>query len=623
MKADVNEVLCVKFAADLIEMISRYKENKRHNARMTEAAFNPENIQYFIPSSVLKNFFKLCRQPIQIYIPLSVGQYYHVAAHASAQIACLENLRESFEHWFRQQMPSELSNSEDPLNLKFTWSVDLVAADCLQTLNEYVAVELDVTKSSGQCIDLLLNKDLMAREKHYYQKGIEIANFYREMFEHNKTQRKKGLNVRFKVNNNTIHWTELKNHYEDPEFREMVDYLEYCFKFGVKRIFETQDEHLPKDISKMKSRGLFKNWQEKVKLNDISYVIAEIVMVHSAILKRNIRLGELIHNFILYPGPLDVLLGSGKNILSATYSHYLSAQPCTFLRCIQYNNDGEKPDPDSLLFLGVLTKDGTRSASNEKLQVNRYKFINDTQGKDGQQQAKLLFFSQHANEMNKLGERKRLKFASSRYCHFLDSFDDECSRFISVIDNLIDLEKFSWKSDMPILCIIEFCAYYSNSFTAENNYAFIECVQNLYDKLKELQSHYARKPANRAKYLKRCGCNLVACIIAIQNHYGTIHPKQKRTKSLSSQGTQSNNSSQLHEEVAAEAIMITINNPNINFIAGLCYFLQQMLESKKVQMSALKDPDFYPDQNPQVEYRSTQESLSASAAELNNSSPPK
>lgn len=593
MQEEFNHNLCIKFATEVIEMVTRFKENRHENQSLCQDALHDHSLQYGIPMSVLKSFFKVCREPLQIYIPLSVGQYYHFGGHAASQIACLENLREGVEHWLRQQAPTNLVLDRQVLHKTFYWPITFIAADSLQTLNESFPIDLDINKFQ-QCMGLLLNANLEAREDHYYQMGLSIIQFYRSLFKINRTQREEGVNIRFQFKGKSLHWVELKKEYQDPQFVEMVNYLEACFKYAIKLILASSD------MVKLKTKLQQTNWQDTLKLNDLSYIIAEIVMVNFKLLTTG-NMGETKQNILFYPGPLDVLLGTGKNLMAYRFPHLIKQQPCLFLRSMQNLSNGHEVEL-AKLFSGKIQENWGRLVPDNELALRRKKCIQDILKEEGAQQVLLMFLQRHAVEVKRQTERKLEKFALSPHRRFLDELETHCAEFKEVIVKLESDSKIVWQADAPLACLRNFCGNFHDECADQDEFFLITTVKNLQDYLRELEDKFNSKPKYRQEYLKRCAGYLVGCVINIANHYGTLYPQQKRSKLTSSAETQST------------------TTPAQIFNASLCYFIQNIIESGLISLNELMDPDYFPDMTPQVEYRLTQDSLNNSATDLNNSS---
>ena len=172
MKFDQHEALCIKFAAELIDMVMRVKGNRASPKKALEQEQGSEDVQYFIHTSGIQDFFKKCQDSFAIYIPISVGQFYHEGAHAAAQVACLQNLRDTYECWLQGHL-SQQAGLVSVEKVKRTWPVILVVADSPQALNRIPAVEIEFDVSEGQCIHQL-TRNLREFEAPFVEKGSEL-----------------------------------------------------------------------------------------------------------------------------------------------------------------------------------------------------------------------------------------------------------------------------------------------------------------------------------------------------------------------------------------------------------------------------------------------------------------
>lgn len=613
MKAPLNEVLSTKFAAELVEMITRFKEKKPHNLDMASQVPNPEDVQYFIPTSALKAFLTNCRNNIRIIIPLSVTQYYHQGPHSASQIACLENLRESYEQWLVEQIQNEAVSADHAVKMKYRWPVELLSADSSQALNVFPSIEVDSHGPTDQCIRLLTHNELKPLEQNFVTEGQVLGKQYRNLFQKEKEKNPDGNNisVRFKVIHKMQLWIKLKQHYEDPLFVEMVNYLEACFKCGINIIDDQSVDptKLPGDVRKLKAKGLFADWQKRVKVNDIAYVIAEIVMMHYKFLNRGASLGEQEHRFILYPGPLDMILSTGKNMLAVQYAKYLDNQECSFLRMMQVNNKGDNPDAHSQLFLGRLTPLALRVLPDEGLSLRRKRFIHNEVGEQETLRVKLSFFQQREQKISRQELRRKQDFESGPYCKFLNNFFEEYLPYGAIVEKLCSESELTWLTEKPIACMLQFCKTLLDRDDAIQLDGFcLKQLHNLQDQFEELHDKYLETPSDtkRKSYLKRAACYLVEVIVSSQKNYEPQNTQSKRAKAIA-------------DEVSSQPFFVNVINvePKERFIAGLYYFLENITQFC-LNVTTLKDPDYYPDDHAPVDYRSTQstqESLSGSVPE--------
>lgn len=619
-----NEPLGIKFAADLIEMVARVKANRESAVSHAQQGQSAEDIQYFIHTSGIKEFFKHCDGNIRVFLGLSVGQYYHEGAHAASQVACLQNMREAYEQWLQ----SHITRNAAKVDLvKRTWPVELIVADVSQALNKIAAVEIDLTQR-GQCIQLLNNPQLRDHEAYFVDKGTELECIYRSLFSP-EGQHQKDVEINFELSDNPIRWGNLKQHYQDPLFIEMVNFLEALFKFSVQKLTDKRKENnkMPKDVEANYKKGVYDNWAEAVKVNDLAYVISEVVLLHYDIFNNTV-LGEEERPILLYNGPCSMILGSGKNSLAEHFRDHISRLNCTYLRSEKMAHGERKQDKNADLFLGKLTSQCTRMLPSMSERRSCLSFIEaeiDT--------ARALAITLEAmnsrlkrkeEKARREAKRKRENFDTSPYAQFLDGFSADLSQYSALIKQIVSARELCWDTVDPIKAMINYFSVLltidensdsprllrSRSLTGSKEGLCSSNAEHLKMKLERLHEKFCANNAEgkRVQYLRRAGCHLVECAVAVQKSTGGQSLQLKRTKSLLLSGPEP------HQSACAVAPVVIIRpTQQERLMGGLLFFIHQLTELPQIPLSALKNPDYYPDNTPRIDYVSTQESLSGSA----------
>jgi hypothetical protein len=635
MKFDQHEALCIKFAAELIDMVMRVKGNRASPKKTLVQEQGPEDVQYFIHTSGIQDFFKKCQDPFAIYIPISVGQFYHEGAHAAAQVACLQNLRDTYECWLQDHLsqPAGLVSVE---KVKRTWPVVLVVADSPQALNRIPAVEIDIDVSEGQCIHLLTSQ-LREVEAPFVEKGTELEGQYRKLFSNNEKVRQKNVAIKFELHHNAIRWSHLMRHYNDPLIIEMINRLESRFKLGIKAILERKDDSkkFPSEVEKLYKKGAFKKWSDSVKLNDLSYVLGEIVMVHCKILPNADRLGELQNAVMMYPGPCNMILGSGKNILSAMYAELVPNVTCSYLRSEMMNPRDANQDKNASLFAGRLSVQGVRILPDDDLLARRKRFIqaeiSEAEGLKITIAAMRSAIIRKEKKEKLIEGKKRARFEGGPYAQFLEQFHVECLQCTPLIKQLCTSREMLWNEADPLNAMIQFVSAFlmpnenidsprlqrRSSLGSSNDDDCSSVALALKQKLELLLEKFQATSATvkRKDYLRRAACKLVESAVAIRAG-GCSPPLQlKRTKSLRHDTSRNAFFSVLSESPPkASVVPVAIIRPNLQerFLAGMFFYIQQITMVLDNDFSLLKAPEYYPDDTPQIEDRPTQDSLSGS-----------
>lgn len=639
MQSDFNEALCVKFAAELVDMVTRVKQNREVVSAPYDQSLLPpvvpNDVQYFIHSSGLKEFYKQCQDDFTLYLPLSVGQPYHEGAHAASQVACLKNIRDGYEAWLQDKISQHTSKIE---KIKRVWPVVLIVADTAQALNKFPQVNIDFDLEAGQCLALIKNEKLRDLEQPYVEKGLQLERIYADLFLCDDKVKFHDVEVDLCLKKNSIRWGDFSKKISDPEFIEMINYLERCFKMGLQIILEkNRDNKLPFEVKKLFKNGIFDSWANNVFVNDLCYVLCEIVFLHCAILNNKQLSVERENNFLLYPGPLNMILLSGKNMLAIRYSKNMSQSNCTYLRFDKIDFSLEKQDKNGIIFAGRLSEMGSRVLHDDELLRARKKYI---QSEINEIEALKITLHAMNNIINKDKEknrrrqkRKAKQFETSPYASFLNDFDSHyvlisplikqlcASRLIphnhndlgeSIVDCLNSFLIQDQNSDSPKLLRSS-----SGGFSDE---FFVGLVKSLLDKIIVLREKMLATDSNTKlqNYWQRIASAIVLSATQMQSHFGGIHLHFKKSKSVLLEAQSctplsffppSQNQSQTEAASAFPVYMLTRNE---RLLCSFFYFIQRILDKSGLNLRDLNNPSFYPDVVPEIEYRSTQESLSGS-----------
>lgn len=548
MKSDFNEVLCMKLAIEMLEMVQQVKKNRSQSLGDFLTPTLSNDAQYFIRSADLRKFLQSTQENCALYFALSVGQYYHEGAHVLSQIACLNNIRDGCEKWIQSGFSEFSKNSKD--KIKKQWLVNLIVADSHQALNDYRDVELEL--DVFQCVNFVKNPELQKLEEKHLKNGERLEARYRAIFSSCNLTHEQNAEIKFQFAKSTIKWHELKQHYKEPQFVHMVNYLENSLKFGLKKILTAirDQTKLPPAIMRKVNQGLFYNWHKMLKLNDATYVIVEIVMLYWKIFHINLHNAEFKKKFLLYPGPLDVMLGVGRNLLAIQFNDVVSSAPFTFLRMQNLAKLSEKTESDALLFAGLMTKSFQNSEPSTKLILQRESCISKAvEGKVNRSQMVLFSikenFEQKEAKESRRQKRKADDFMGGNYAKFLENFELHSQKYSDVFRGIISCCSFQWSDLDPIDSIMRLFGLMNpkkenvdspklsrlNSFVTD-----VYCM----NKLKEIKTTFlaplrvkffsTSSKTKKFVYLTQIACRLVQCAADAQVEFGCGEPPSKKSK---------------------------------------------------------------------------------------------
>jgi hypothetical protein len=632
LSGDLNDKLCLKFAAEMIDVIARVKKNRKPMAESSMVAQRAEDVQYFIRNSALKEFFQKCHENMRIYVPLSVGQHYHEGEHASSQVAVLHNISEGYERWLQ----AKISEHTDTVNqVRLMWPVVLIIADSSQALNVLPSVEIDASEFNSQCMAILQNESLLQYEASYCEKGSQLEALYENLISAPR-QHEKDVRVDLKIKKTSLRWSILKRHYQDPIFSQMINYLEQCFKRGVKVLDDklSSNAKLSKELTKMSDNGVFKQWADRVKVNDIAYVISEIVMIHYIIFNDKQIQGEKEHAFLMYPGPLDILLGVGKNILALKFCKFLSKNPCTFLRGEMIDKNDPTQDKNTQLFSGKLIQDRSRVLPDDYVNRERLRLISSEVTEAVSLKFALSAFQGYVKckyeKEARATKRKKEHFDEGPFGRFINEFAIHYEQYYRVIHHMCGLKLLTWDPADPIKAMAQFCNVFlianenSQADALPRDELSSQSAMHLKTKLNCLQTKYFSHTteAKRSKCLRSAACNLVECAVTFQRNFASLGLQLKRSKSLPTETlaktlygllSVSADNSQGSQPVQLGGVAVLRPSAAERFIAGILFFIHHITKAG-IDISLLSEPKYYPDDNPQVNYESS-ESQSGSVPE--------
>jgi hypothetical protein len=616
-----NLPLSIKFTAELIEMVRNLKAKTEHDVEHVMEEPNAEDIQYFIRTSGVKEFFRKCDGNFRLFLGLSVGRFCHYGPHAASQVACLQNMREAYEQCLQSHLSAQ-DIERDPI--KMTWPADLIVADVNKALNRIAPVEIDLEQPFGQCIRLLKDPKLREFEEEFIRQGTEVEAFYRQLFSV-PDQHQSDVEIEFKLADQSIHWGDFKKYLDDPVFIELVNYLEFSFKMCVLKLAEESDENLklPREVENNHKKGLYRNWSEIVKVNDLAYVISEIVLLAHVIFKKMAFVQEEVRPMLLYPGPINMILGSGRNLLAEHYSKYISQYNAIYLHAERLRYDAEKQDKNADLFVGRLTSKCFRVSPSPEQMNNRICFIKTEIGAERTWKITVDAIKKRHKRKTKEAERKakrvRDNFELSPYAKFIDNFPTKLCEYSPLINQMKGTKDLLWDSGHPIQAMINCLKNDAEnvesprealrrSLTRSSERVCCDIVDVLMENLEFLQTKFCKTTSDKDKirYCKRAACFLVETGVRIQMSIGDLPLKLKKSRSILAEGIQQCQSSSFWTNV--------IIRPNRveRLIAGILFIIEQMTDRPVIRLSDLKDPEYYPDSTARVDYLSSQESQSGS-----------
>ena len=575
----------------------------------------------------LKNFLQSSEQSCSLYLALSVGQYYHEGAHAASQVACLENIRESVESWIQTRVSEFSSSSEDVVNRR--WRVNVIDTASHQAVNDYPDVELEL--DATQCVRFVDNPELKELEQEHLVNGQRLEIMYRKLFACYEDLHEDNVEINFEFAPASIKWAHLKQFYKEPQFINMVNYLEACLKFGLKKILTAIQEQskLPACIMKKVKQGLFDNWQEILKLNDVSYVIVETVMLYWKIFQRISIDEQLEPKFLIYPGPLDVMLGVGRNLLAVQFKEIVQNAPFTFLRMQNLAKLSENTEKEALLFTGLLDESCEMIEVPEKLVKQRVACIESVvDGKVNRSRMILHAIKENMEQRDaKESERKRKKteaFLKGDYVKFLRGFQLHSQKYSDVIREKVLCCSYQWDARDPIGSIIQLCRLItprekpseeSPKLVRLNSYVsgvFCKKMLNVLisDFLVPLRAKYFNTTSTgmKAGYLTQIACGLVQSAADARVELGCCEaPTQKKLKVVTI-GAMLNTCNTFFSKKLDQESVFTAKEPEFfqKFQAVMIFGILQ-LGKAGVKWESLFEQKYYPSHTAEVDFRNSQE----------------
>lgn len=650
MEADLYELheknlpdldLCIKFAGLLIDMVKRVKAN-RSDPRKKELQPGHQPSEYFIHTNDLKQFFKHCHEPITIYVPLSVGQPYHEGAYAASQVACLQNLRDGYEYWIQEQLSKEAIS---PKKITLKWDAVLIDAEVTQALNKIDSIEIDLNIPIGQCNLLLQDESLTAHESEFIEKGRELERTYYQLFSKNEKFEQKDVDILLRMRRSaTVRWATLKQHYKDSTVMQIINKLEQAFKLGARAINNRKpgDKKFPTEIEKLYESGTFKNWSSDVKVNDLAYVLIEDVMIHCKILPRTVP-GETKTVAMMYPGPLSMLLDTGKNILSCVcrdlgMKDSVSNVSCVYLQAEKVNPREAQQDKLAALFSGKLNGDKSRLLPLQDTSIARIKFINSAVPKDRGDKFVIEAMKATLHDEKKRDAEKQSTFELGPYANFLNNFMDEYKHYDELIVQLCLDAKLSWDPISPIFTIHKFFTSFFNKQSSNPSASqqtmsisgsFFEHNghhdDSLILKLETLAHRYqdTTSKEKRKLYLIKTACRLICSAVEFQNEEGEEEAQsqtRKRSKSVSLSFFPMN-SPAVGDEEEGQEVMVPVVRPASQQLPllGCFFYIQKIIELLDNDITLLNNFRYYPHPIPVADYHSTASSQYSGSVPLSQS----
>ncbi len=634
--------LCIKFAGLLINMVRHVKSNRLTPSKNQPQKPNHESPEYFIHSGDLKKFFNVCHTPITIYVPLSVGQPYHEDISAASQVACLQNLQYSYESWLQDQITR---NTVSPKKTKIKWNICVVVADVTQALNKIDPVEIDLFTPYGQCNTLLQDRRLINHESEFVEKGRALEKNYYSLLSKNLNTENKDVDVSLRMRRSqTIRWSSLKRHYNDPTITDIINRLEHCFKLGAQAINERKPEgkKFPTEIETLYQKDAFVNWASDVKVNDLAYVIIEDIMIHCKILPSPVP-GEVRSAAMMYPGPLNMLLDTGKKILACVCKNLITKIPisdvsCIYLQAEKNNPKDTKQDKNASLFLGKCDVAGRRLSPDNDTLMRQIKFIDAAVPVGIGVQFANAAMKATLKEVAEKDLEKQATFELGPYATFLQRFSDEYQHYSDMIHGCCQEGKLIWDNDNPILSIFEFFNALSSEQqpsevsgsqqTMSMSVSFFQQPQEdqglLTLKLEALSHKYQRtRDSDKHKeYLIKAACRLVQYAVEIQNQDGQkdLSPQmRKKSKSLPFFGTAPvedlNEAKEMAEFFASVVRPASEQLP----LLGCLYYIRNVITLLGNDVSVLNNFRYYNHPIPEADYHSTQSSQQSGSIPLSQS----
>lgn len=339
------EDVCIKFVAEVVDVARRVRANRE------AAKLNKPAPDYFIHQSGLEDLLKRAQDNLRIYLGVSVGQYYHEKEYVEAQIACLQRFREAFEKYLQSVINNYTNTSDKPIKFRWNWPVEKIIADSPQVLNEIPRVELNYFVDTAQCVQLLHQDDdeKCTKEKQYIEQGIETEKIYSDLLRYSEQRHQRNVVINFTLASGTLRWSNLKKCYSDPDFIEMLNHLEKCFKDGYKAIQAKKQNGKFNDLSKDLRSRLGEDWATVVSVNDLAY-LSEIIMVNYVILNPEMQGKTKEQAVFMYPQQLNILLGAGRNLLRERFGQKIAPLPFVSLWVDNINIRNTLPKEGELLF---------------------------------------------------------------------------------------------------------------------------------------------------------------------------------------------------------------------------------------------------------------------------------
>ncbi len=626
--------LSIKFAGLLIDMVRRVKANRRDALERRARGEQQTNVEYFIHTNDLKDFFGQAHNNLKLYVPISVGQPYHEGDSAASQVACLFNCRDSYESYLQGLLTQ---HAIAPKKTRLKWEVSLVLADVTQALNKLPPVEIQLDTPIGQCNRILTDENLIPLESEFIARGAELERYYHELFSQQEMDRQKDVEVILRMRRSmTIRWSKLKELYKNPIIIDLTNKLEHCFKLGALAINarSSHNTKFPKEIEKIFSSQTFNNWEEDVKVNDLAYVIIETIMIHCQILPISMTPVEEIFTAMMYPGPLNMILDTGKKILSCVCkdlieSPKISDAKCIYLQAEKYDPSNREQDKSAALFCGKLDEDRRRALATEETVWQRKGFIQKAAPKDLGLKVANASMRGSLKDKSRVDEKKQSVFATGPYASFLNTFHEQCGHYAGLFSQLCNEEKLPWDRDRPIATILEFFEpilshaspmatldlFYEHSRPKEDSLAqkFIQ----LDEKFRERNDNQMRKEC-----LIRVACRLVRFAVELQEEDENEAPlllNRKKTRSISSNFFHHNLLEGDNVEGQALSTPIVRATSEQMPLIGCFFYISKILDLLGNNISLLNNHVYYPDPVATVEYLSNPDSQGSISTPLTQS----
>lgn len=542
--------MCMDFAAQIIESALAAQKHRKKSKESDPSVAATGPVEMYLHKAGREKYQQSMELATRMYVVFSVGYYYHEGHYPRSTIACLEKMRESQELWYQQGFKGPDDCAE---NISRSCPVTLVVAGSHQAINDIAPVDIDLTESTGQCVKLLLDPNLAALEleDQYVKKGSQIDENYRKLFGECGRVHQKKVKIEYDVAPQSIRWHDMRKHFSDPGFQQIVNYLERCFKYGLQKIIALKASGgKKKSLAALFKSGALDNWSDDIKLNDVCYKISEVVVLFTKIFPGEVS-GELIEKFILYSGPLKVLMGSGKHLLCKRFPEFKQNAKFTLLRAENRLGKNVTPEEDAERFSGKLDEDGLRLELDQKLKpdqkrlkrqviavgkavkgtINRAEIVNAAIMRRIEFKQKERGRQRHVEEKQtrKREERQKsklLEFSRSKYARFINDFSQHCQSFAMNIKACQRTEKLVWNSEDPMASMIalsKFCTQQDEnvaspvmrgqgSLTDVMDEFCFDAAENLLSELEGLQEKQLASNSNKNKheFLLRAGARLIA-----------------------------------------------------------------------------------------------------------------